>query len=108
MTCMISPATEKAAQLRRPKGIYEMAPPRDQVVHTHLKSLSTAAYDTLKDVLKLPSSRTLKDYTHWIIGEPGNDSLYLQHAALHAHMYAIMYMQCRNSHRSVQRSCHQS
>ena len=29
---MMSPATEKAAQLRGPKGIYEIAPPRDQVV----------------------------------------------------------------------------
>ena len=38
----------------------------------YLKSLSTAAYETLRDVIRLPSTRTLRDYTHWMTAEPGS------------------------------------
>ena len=38
----------------------------------YLKSLSTAAYETLRDVIRLPSTRTLLDYTHWMTAQPGS------------------------------------
>jgi hypothetical protein len=36
-----------------------------------LKSLSTSAYEAMGQVIKLPSARTLRDYTHWYKAEPG-------------------------------------
>lgn len=39
----------------------------------NLKLTSTTAYETLRSskLLKLPSSRTLRDYTHWVQGKSG-------------------------------------
>ena len=46
----------------------------------YLKSLSTTAYETLQDVVQLPSTRTLRDYTHWMTAKPG---IYMQLIQLH-------------------------
>ena len=39
----------------------------------YMKYFSTNAYETLRGVLKLPSTRTLRDYTHWAEAKPGTN-----------------------------------
>lgn len=69
--CMdISTAPQrKAMQVNGPKGMRWH--PLMIKWCVYLKSLSAAAYVTLTDVLRLPSTRTLRDYTHWMSAEPG-------------------------------------
>ena len=43
----------------------------------HLKYYSTAAYEILRNVIKLPSTRTLRDYTNYIEAKPGEAALIL-------------------------------
>lgn len=37
----------------------------------YMKYFSTKAYETLRGVLKLPSTCSLRDYTHWAEAKPG-------------------------------------
>ena len=37
----------------------------------HLKMVSSAAYNSLRQIFTLPCGRTLQDYTHWIKAESG-------------------------------------
>jgi hypothetical protein len=60
---------KKAAQLRGPSGMSWH--PLMIKWCLYIKSLSTSAYNTLREVLHLPSTRTLRDYTHWMTAEPG-------------------------------------
>ena len=36
-----------------------------------MKYHSSKAYESLRGIIKLPSSRTLRDYTHWAEAKPG-------------------------------------
>jgi hypothetical protein len=59
----------KAAQVKGPSGMrWHPLMIRWAV---GLKSLSTSAYEAMGQVIKLPSARTLRDYTHWYKAEPG-------------------------------------
>lgn len=66
---MILHTTEKGSTTGGPKGMRWHPVMIEWCLY--LKSLSTVAYNTVRDVLRLPSTRTLRDYTHWMTAVSG-------------------------------------
>ena len=85
-------STEKSSRKKGPQGMRWH--PLMIRLCIHLKYHSNAAYEIMRGIIHLPSTRTLRDYTHHIKAKPGKSNELI-------HMYTY-YINLLNTNKGLQ------
>lgn len=73
--------------------------------YLYIKYFSMKAYDILRGVLKLPSTRTLRDYTYWTEAKPGT-KLWFITLIHHCRCYTMLI--CKHNIHRMSAGCQQA